>query len=102
MGGKFSNQQFTVPTEWTTIYYVFYVDQERSTDSNGVKFEIKVGTITWGSEEKNNKVYIDNAQFYLLTAEDDAPVITEKEGMKKNICNWRCNARLDTICNNLR
>lgn len=83
MGGKFSNQQFTVPTEWTTIYYVFYVDQERTTDSNGVKFEIKVGTITWGSEEKNNKVYIDNAQFYLLTAEDDAPVITEKEGVKK-------------------
>lgn len=76
-GGAVRNLQYQVTTEWQTIYYVFYVENATSSaGSNVVKFEIKLGTITWGSEESNNKVFIDNAQFYLLSQVDDAPVIT--------------------------
>ncbi|MDI6452770.1 DUF5011 domain-containing protein [Peloplasma aerotolerans] len=75
--GAVKNLQYQITTEWTTIYYVFYIDQALSAaGSNVVKFEIKLGTITWGSEESNNKISIDNAQFYLLTMEDDDPVIS--------------------------
>ncbi|MCF7932963.1 MAG: DUF5011 domain-containing protein [Acholeplasmataceae bacterium] len=81
-GGAVKNLQYQVTDEWTTIYYVFNVDaQTSSAGSNVVKFEIKLGTITWGSEEKNNKVYIDNAQFYLLSDVDNEPVITDAVGV---------------------
>ena len=76
MDGAVKNLQYQVTTEWQTIYYVFYVENAQSTDgSSVVKFEIKLGTITWGSEEIDNAVSIDNAQFYLLTMTDNAPTI---------------------------
>lgn len=76
-GGAVKNLQYQVTTEWQTIYYIFYVDAAQSSGgSKGIKFEIKLGTITWGGEEKNNKISIDNAQFYLLTMEDDDPVVS--------------------------
>ena len=74
--GAVQNLQYQVTTEWQTIYYVFYIDEALSSaGSNVVKFEIKLGTITWGSEESNNKIYLDNAQFYLLSMEDEEPTI---------------------------
>ena len=74
--GAVRNLQYQVTTEWQTIYYVFYIDEATSSaGSNVLKFEIKLGTITWGSEESNNKIYLDNAQFYLLSMEDEDPVI---------------------------
>lgn len=77
LDGAVRNLQYQVTTEWQTIYYVFYIDAATSSaGSNVIKFEIKLGTITWGSEESNNKIFIDNAQFYLLTMEDDDPVIS--------------------------
>ena len=80
MDGAVRNLQYTITSEWRTIHYVFYVDEAFSADgSNVVKFEIKVGTITWGSEEIDNKVFIDNAQFYLLSMQDEPPVITRDE-----------------------
>ena len=75
--GAVKNLQYQVTTDWQTIYYIFYIDAAQSADgSKLVKFEIKLGTITWGGEEKNNKIYIDNAQFYLLSMEDAEPVIS--------------------------
>lgn len=77
LGGAVKNLQYQVTTEWQTIYYVFYVDAAQSSaGSNGIKFEIKLGTITWGGEEANNKISIDNAQFFLLTMQDDEPVVS--------------------------
>jgi hypothetical protein len=68
--GAVKNLQYQVTTEWQTHYYVFYVEKATSeVGSNVVKFEIKLGTITGGQEEFDNKVYIDNAQFHLLTQE---------------------------------
>ena len=75
--GAVKNLQYQVTTDWQTIYYVFYVGAEQSAaGSNVIKFEIKLGTITWGGEEANNKISIDNAQFYLLTMQDAEPVVT--------------------------
>ena len=75
--GAVKNLQYQVTTDWQSVYYVFYVGAAQSSaGSNVIKFEIKLGTITWGGEEANNKISIDNAQFYLLTMEDDDPIVT--------------------------
>lgn len=75
--GAVKNLQYQVTTEWKTVYYIFYVGATQSSaGSNVVKFEIKLGTMTYGGEEQINTVYIDNAQFYLLTMEDDDPVVS--------------------------
>ena len=69
--------KYNITEEWTTIYYIFYVNAATSTDgSNIIKFEIQLGSINWSAAENNNVVYIDNAQFYLLTNDNKAPEIT--------------------------
>ena len=72
--------KFQITTEWQTIYYVFYVPSATSSvGSNVVKFELQLGSIDWSDAENNNVVYFDNMQFYLLTNDNDLPVITIDE-----------------------
>ncbi len=78
---EFLNLQHTIKTTWTTVYYIFYVNKEKA-DTNVVKFEIKVGTFDWSDAEKNNKIYFDNAQFYLLSLEDSAPEVKAVKGLQ--------------------
>ncbi len=73
--------QYKITTGWETIYHIFYVNEKEDT-SNVIKFEVQLGTITWGGEEKDNKVYIDNAQFYLLGMVDTDPEITPVSGLR--------------------
>lgn len=74
---------FSTPltTEKQTYYVIFYVHADKSvTGNNSIKLELKVGTYTWGSEEQMNPVHFDNMQFYLLSNDNTAPVITPIEG----------------------
>lgn len=80
-----SSVSFQITTEWVTHYLVFYVHSKTSSKGyKDVKFEVNVGTITWGDEEKNNKVYFDDMQFYYLTMTDEAPTIERVPGLKTN------------------
>ena len=78
-----SNTPFNLTQDWQTCYVVFYVHASRSqgSDSNVVKVEFKVGTFTWGSEERLNTVSLDNVQFYLLSNENHAPELTLNEDL---------------------
>lgn len=70
--------KFNITTEWTTVYYVFYVHASKSAvGSKNVKFEIHLGSIDWNDNESGNTIYIDNAQFYKLTNINESPVITQ-------------------------
>lgn len=78
-----SNVTFRITTEWVTHYVVFYIHAAESEYGlKRVAWELKVGSITWGGEEKNNKIYFDDTQFYYLSMEDQAPEITPKKGIK--------------------
>lgn len=75
--------KYPITTEWTTIQFIFYVSSNQSRDgSKVVKFEIQLGSIDWSSDESDNTVYIDNFQFYLLSNESNAPVITKASDIK--------------------
>lgn len=78
-----SNVSFRITTEWVTHYVVFYIHAAESQNGlNRVAWELKVGSITWGDDEKNNKIYFDDTQFYYLSMQDEAPEITPKTGIK--------------------
>ena len=72
-----NNTPFNLTTEWQTCYVLFYIHAEQSQAKMPViKFELKIGTFTWGGEEQGNTVYFDNLQVYLLTNENTAPKLT--------------------------
>lgn len=72
-----NNTPFNLTTEWQTCYVLFYIHAEESQAHMPViKFELKIGTFTWGGEEQGNTVYFDNLQVYLLTNENSAPKLT--------------------------
>lgn len=76
------NTPFGITTEWQTCYVLFYVHANKSQSGyDSIKFELKVGTFTWGGEEQGNTVYFDNLQVYLLTNENSAPNITLNENL---------------------
>lgn len=76
--------RYQIGTEWTTIYYLFYVGADQSSDgSANVKFELQLGSIDWSAAESNNVVYFDNMQFYLLSINNSLPEITEKADIIK-------------------
>ena len=73
--------KYWIDTEWTTIYYIFYVHAAQSSDgSKNIKFEIHLGAIDYSDNENGNTIMIDNAQFYKLTNYNEAPVITLVSG----------------------
>ncbi|HHU23862.1 MAG: DUF5011 domain-containing protein [Bacilli bacterium] len=77
----FREPKYWVRTEWTTIYYIFYVHASQSSvGSKNVKFEIHLGAIDYNANESDNTIMIDNAQFYKLTNYNEAPVITLVSG----------------------
>ena len=49
-----SQQQFTIGTEYQTLEFLFVTDQ--GVGSNALEFNL--GSITWGGEEINNKIYV--------------------------------------------
>ena len=73
-----NNTPFNLTTDWQTCYVLFYIHADTSEVAgyNTVKFELKIGTFTWGGEEQGNTVYFDNLQVYLLTNDNHAPVLT--------------------------
>lgn len=74
---------YNLTTDWQTFYFIFYVDKSVSTDgSDGIKFELQCGAIDWSAAENNNVIYFDNMQFYLLSNESNAPVISKVDGKK--------------------
>ena len=73
--------KYWIDTEWTTIYYIFYVHAAQSSvGSKNIKFEIHLGAIDYSDNENGNTIMIDNAQFYKLTNYNEAPVITLVSG----------------------
>jgi len=69
--------KYQITTEWTTIYYIFYVPSKLSADgSSTIKFELQLGSIDWSEAENNNVIYFDNMQFYQIQATNKAPVIS--------------------------
>ena len=77
-----ANVDFTLTTEYKTYRVIFFVNKETSANnfSNKVKLEIKLGRYDGNLErEVNNKVNIDDIQYYLLTNDDNAPVLTVDE-----------------------
>lgn len=75
--------QYQITTSFKTIYYLFYLEKEKSSaGSKTIKLEIQLGKISGGNEEVNNTVYLDNMQFYLLSFGNEEPLITNKGNIK--------------------
>ena len=75
--------KYQITTDWTTIYYFFYVPASTSScGSNGIKFEIQLGSIDWTDNENNNITYIDNMHLYLLSNESNAPEVKAVDGLQ--------------------
>lgn len=75
--------KYNITEEYQTLYYVFDITKLTSEDgAKGIKFEIQLGSINWSESENNNVVRFDNCQFYLLSNDNDAPVVSLAEGAR--------------------